>query len=222
MRHSNYSHYYDQRSSRRGSRQILSRHFASAPYRSQHYQKKELPPSELPEMSESSDAPDSKQMSEQALEETKSETCAQTESSVELTSVDSKAGQLVVECDRNKLAAHHFVKIISHLEQELQEEKKKRKEAEERLFDLLFINQTPNKKVDAALVCMAEGKPNYGSYAHLVENKSTTGDLLDLVNEELKNKHILLRKIANKVGPISELSKEDKDELNQIVNGFAK
>jgi len=155
------------------------------------------------------------------LEETKSETCAQTEENSENNLIDAKSSEIVAELEKNKLAAHSHVKQISYLEQELQEERKKRIKAEEELYDLLFTNQQPNKKVDnSSLVCMAEGKPHYTSYAHLVENKGSINDLLDLVNEELRNKHILLRKIALKLGPISELSKEDRDELNRIVKGF--
>ena len=105
------------------------------------------------------------------------------------------------------------------MDRELQEEKKKSTEAEGKIFDLLF---SLNGSIDnPGIMCAAEGKPCYGSYAHLVEDQGSVEDLLELANEELKNKHLILRKIASKLLENKDLNKEDRPLLLNIVDGFS-
>ena len=74
-------------------------------------------------------------------------------------------------------------------------ERKKRVESEERLFDLLFSQNQQKLVENSSVLCQAEGKPHYRSYAHLVENKAAIRELLELVNEELQNKQTMIKKV---------------------------
>ncbi len=83
------------------------------------------------------------------------------------------------------------------MEHELEAEKKRRQEAEDKLFDLVLAKQEMEREDTAStsMICAAEGKPSYSSYSNLLESAANIQCLLDLANEEMKNKSILLRKV---------------------------
>ena len=70
------------------------------------------------------------------------------------------------------------------------------------------------------IISTAEGKPQYESYAHLIEDRGTINELLELANEELKNKHIILKKIAKKLVLSDGISENEREFLSRIINGF--
>jgi len=46
-----------------------------------------------------------------------------------------------------------------------------------------------------SVICISDGKPSYSTYGNLLESAANIQNLLDLANEELKNKSMLLRKV---------------------------
>ena len=108
------------------------------------------------------------------------------------------------------------------MDKELQEEKKRNIKVEERLFDVLFSMKRSEVVENSIIVCSAEGKPSYGSYAHLIEDQGTVEELLELANEELKNKDMLIKNVANTLLAKTDLNKEDKEFLAKITTGFTK
>ena len=46
-----------------------------------------------------------------------------------------------------------------------------------------------------SVISKANGIPDYSSYKHLLEDKEQINDLLELANEELKEKYELLNKV---------------------------
>lgn len=81
--------------------------------------------------------------------------------------------------------------MLNHLEHDLEFEKKKRAEAEMKLYNLLFAQK------QTAPVCLSDGKPNYKSYSQILEGNLTIQDLLALSNEELEGKQVLIKKVRN-------------------------
>lgn len=102
----------------------------------------------------------------------------------------------------------------------MQEERRKTIEINGKLFNLLFEQQHGRVVENLGIISTAEGKPQYESYAHLVEDQTTINELLELANEELKNKHVLLMKIAKKLVNTKDISKDERDLLSQIISGF--
>ncbi len=76
------------------------------------------------------------------------------------------------------------------LEQELHTTRENRRQAEIKLYDMVKGKQVPR-----SLVANPEGNPNYDSYEHLMESVENMQDLLDLANEELRNKSVVLEKV---------------------------
>ncbi len=101
--------------------------------------------------------------------------------------------ELKKEIELTNQITYDFAKQIGALEHELESEKKRRQEAEEKLFDLLQQKQA--KEGEGSMMCLADGKPGYSVYSNLLESAVNIQNLLDLANEELKNKSGLLRKV---------------------------
>ena len=106
------------------------------------------------------------------------------------------------------------------MERELQEEKKKTLELNENLFNSLFEAQQDERVENPLIISTAEGKPNYESYAHLIESENSTDELLELANEELKRKQKILRKIATKLLSMNRINIGDRKLLRGIINDF--
>ena len=83
---------------------------------------------------------------------------------------------------------------IERVEYELECEKEQKYEVEKQLFYKLFLERMRDKTA-LPLVSLSDGVPEYKDYGHLLEDPINVRDLLELANEELRNKAELLRKV---------------------------
>lgn len=84
---------------------------------------------------------------------------------------------------------------MDKLNYELQEETKKRKEIDKKLYQAIFGHQ--ERDLNPIVAATANEYPNYSTYRHLLENKKNMQDLLDLANETIREQSISSNRRTN-------------------------